>query len=123
MGLFLAKEYIKNENLPGPKSIPLEYKGSRITLETNVRFICPDDKYIELLYTEDEIKVTHGNNDRLMMYCSDGILTFSFIETGKKSTDRTSITYPLTMVVSSVKIIRLTDKSEDIISRLMEYRD
>jgi hypothetical protein len=123
MGLFLAKEYIKNENLPGSKGIPLEYKGSRITLETNVRFVCPDDKYIELLYTEDEIKVTHGNNDRLMMYCSDGILTFSFIETEKKSTDRTSITYPLTMVVSSVKIIRLTDKSQDIISRLMEYRD
>jgi hypothetical protein len=27
------------------------------------------------------------------------------------------------MVVSNVKIIRLTDKSQDIISRLMEYRD
>jgi len=123
MGLFLAKEYIKNENPPEPKGLPLEYKGSKITLEANVRFVCPDDEYLELMYTEDEIKVTYGNNDYLKMNCSNGTLTFSLIETEKLSTDRRSITYPLTMVVSNVKIIRLTDKSQDIISRLMEYRD
>jgi len=122
MGLFLAKEYIKSEHLGG-EGLLLDYMGTIVSLEKNVRFICPDDEYIELLYTEDEIKVTYGNNDRLMVNCSSGILTFSFIETEKKSTDRTSITYPLTMVVSNVKIIRLTDKSQHIISRLMEYRD
>ena len=123
MGLFLAKEYIKNENLPEPKGLPLEYKDSRITLEQNVRFVCPDDEYLELAYTGDEIKVTYGNNDHLTVNSSNGTLTFSFNETGKVSTDRRSITYPLTMVVSNVKIIRSTDKSQDIISRLMEYRD
>jgi len=123
MGLFLAKEYIKNENLSEAKGLPLEYKGSRITLEANVRFVCPDDDYIELEYTGDEIKVTHGNNNHLTVNCSNGTLTFSFNETEKVSTDKRSITYPLTMVVSNVKIIRLTDKSQDIISRLMEYRD
>jgi hypothetical protein len=123
MGLFLAKEYIKNEGLSEAKGLPLEYKGSRITLEQNVRFVCPDDEYLELAYTGDELKVTYGNNDHLTINCSNGTLTFSFNETEKVSTDKRSITYPLTMVVSNVKIIRLTDKSQDIISRLMEYRD
>jgi hypothetical protein len=123
MGLFLAKEYIKNEGLSEAKDLPLEYKDSRITLEQNVRFVCPDDEYIELAYTGDEIKVTYGNNDHLTINCFNGTLTFSFNETEKVSTDKRSITYPLTMVVSNVKIIRLTHKSQDIISRLMEYRD
>jgi len=109
MGLFLAKEYIKTESLPVPKVLPLEYNDTTVTLEEGIRFLCPDDEYIELAYSGDEIKVIYGNNDRLMANCSNGILTFTFIETDKVSTDRRSITYPLTMVVSSVKIIRLTN--------------
>jgi hypothetical protein len=109
MGLFLAKEYIKTESLTVVKGLPLEYNGSTIRLEEGIRFLCPDDEYIELAYSGDEIKVTYGNNDRLMMNCSNGTLIFSFIETDKVSTDRRSITYPLTMLVSNVKIMRLTN--------------
>lgn len=112
MGLFLAKEYIRNEGHPEIKGLPLEYRGSTVTLEEDVRFLCPDDDYIELRYTGDEIKVTYGNNDRMMVTCSNGALIFTFIKTEKESTDRRSIIYPLTMVVSDVKIILLTENEE-----------
>ena len=114
MGLFLAKEYIKNEVHLEKKSLPLEYNGSTIRFEEGVQFLCPDDKYIELKYTGDEIKVSYGNNDRLMVNCLNGSLNFSFIKTDKESTDRRSIIYPLTMAVSDVKMVVLTEN---------EYKD
>jgi hypothetical protein len=107
MGLFLAKEYIKNEGLQEGRGLPLEYRGSRFRLEEGVRFLCPDDDYIELRYTGDEIKVTYGNNDSLMMNCVNGTLTLTFIKTDKENSDNRSMIYPLTMVVSDIKILRV----------------
>ena len=127
MGLVLAKEYIKNEDTRRHKTIPLEYRGVIYNLNVNERFFCPDNDYIEFSYTGDEIKVFYGNNERLMISCVNGILTFTFAKTDKQSKERQHITYPLTIAVSSIVMILHSeegyDKSDTAISRLMEYRD
>ena len=100
MGLFLAKEYIKNEK----RGLPLEYRGIRITLQQNEQYLCPENEYIELIYTGDEIKISYGNNERLIINASNGKLSLKFTETDKKSTDKRTFIYPLTTVVSEVNL-------------------
>jgi hypothetical protein len=128
MGLFLAKEYIKNETLKEDNGIPLDYKGKISLLRINERFFCVDDDFIELMYTGDEIKITYGNEDRIMFSNVNGMLIFMIIQGLDESKGRQNITYPLTMSFSSLSLIKYTEKEYEnskntVMKRYLEYRD
>ena len=128
MGLFLAKEYIKNESLKEATGIPLHYKNNISLLRTNERFHCADDEFIELTYTGDEIKITYGNQDRIMFNNINGMLIFMIIGGLDESKYTQNITYPLTMSFSSMCLMKYTEKEYEnsrntVLSRYLEYRD
>ncbi len=128
MGLFLAKEYIKNESLPEVKGIPLNYKDKVHILKRDERFFCADDKFLEFIYTGDEIKISYGNEDRLLVNNINGTLIFTVIETNQESKDRKYLIYPLTMPFSSIRLIKYTETEyensrDTLMSRYLEYRD
>jgi len=128
MGLFLAKEYIKNENLSEVKGIPLHYKDKVHILKKDERFLCADDDFLEITYTGDELKISYGNEDRLLVNNINGILTFTLIESSEQCKDRKYLIYPLTMPFSSTRIIKYTEKEyensrDTMMSRYLEYRD
>lgn len=127
MGLFLAKEYIRNEALSKEKGIPLHYNDQIHILKKDERFVCSDDTFIEFIYTGDELKISYGNEDRLVVNNVNGTLTFTIIETKKESKGRQNITYPLTMSFSNIRVIKYTEKEYEegnvIMSRYLEYRD
>ena len=128
MGLFLAKEYIKNESISEVKGVPLHYNNKVHILKKDERFICVDDEFLEITYTGDELKISYGNEDRLLVNNINGILTFTVIDTPEQSKDRTYLVYPLTMQFSSVRIIKYTEKEyensrDTTMSRYLEYRD
>lgn len=127
MGLFLAKEYIRNEKISTEEGIPVHYKDKIHTLKTDERFVCVDDEFLEILYTGDEIKITYGNRDRVTVNNVNGKLTFTIIKTND-SKDKIFLTYPLTMAFSVIHLITYTEKEYDnlgsvIMSRYMEYKD
>jgi hypothetical protein len=127
MGLFLAKEYIKNESLNTEHSISLDYKNKMYMLKINEHFFCSDDDFLEVMYTGDEIKITYGNHDRIVINNINGTLSFSIIETREESKDRTHLTYPLTMAVSGIRLIKYTEEDYESknspIARYLEYKD
>lgn len=128
MGLFLAKQYIKNETLSEEKGIPLHYKDRVHMLKKEERYICSDDDFLEFIYTGDELKISYGNQDRFLVNNVNGTLTFTLIETNQVSKNRTNLTYPLTMSFSAIRVLKYTEKEyeEDgavIMSRYLEYRD
>ena len=128
MGLFLAKEYIKNENLSEVKGIPLHYKDKVHILKKDERFFWADDDFLEITYTGDELKISYGNQDRLLVNNINGILTFTVIETSEQSKDRIHLTYPLTMTFSAIRLLKYSEKEYDelggvIMARYLEYRD
>lgn len=128
MGLFLAKEYIKNESVSGEKVIPLYYKDRIHVLRKEERFICSDDDFLEFVYTGDELKITYGNQDRLLVNNLNGTLTFTVIETNQGSKTRQNITYPLTITFSAIRVVKYTEKEYEeeggvIMARYLEYRD
>jgi hypothetical protein len=128
MGLFLAKEYIKNENLSEVKGIPLHYKDKVHILKKDERFFCVDDDFLEITYTGDELKISYGNKDRLLVNNVNGIISFTVIETSEQSNDRIHLTYPLTMTFSTIRLIKYSETEYDelggvIMARYLEYRD
>lgn len=128
MGLFLAKEYIRNETITDEKGIPLHYNDRVHILKKDERFIYSDDKFIEFVYTGDELNIAYGNQDRLLVNNVNGTLTFTVIETSEESKAKQNITYPLTMSFSAIRVVKYTEKEyEDqggvIMSRYLEYRD
>ena len=128
MGLFLAKEYIKNETLSDEKGIPLHYNDKLHILKKDERFIYSDDTFLELVYTGDEIKITYGNEDRLLVNNINGTVTFTVIETKQESKGKQDITYPLTMSFSAIRLVKYSEKEYEqeggvSMSRYLEYRD
>lgn len=128
MGLFLAKEYIKNETLSDEKGIPLHYNDRVHILKKDERFIYSDDKFLEFVYTGDELKITYGNQDRLLVNNVNGTLTFTLIETSEASKSKQHIVYPLTMSFSAIRLVKYSEKEYEqeggvIMSRYLEYRD
>ena len=128
MGLFLAKEYIKNESLSEEKGIPLHYKDKVHILKKDERFFCVDDDFLEFIYTGDELKISYGNQDRLLVNNINGTVTFTVIETSEQSKDRIHLTYPLTMTFSAIRLVKYNEKEYDelggvIMARYLEYRD
>lgn len=128
MGLFLAKEYIKNESLSDEKGIPLHYNDRVHILKKDERFIYSDDTFLEFEYTGDELKVSYGNEDRLVVNNINGTLTFTLIKTNQDSKSKQDITYPLTMSFSAISLVKYTEKQYQeqgsvIMSRYLEYRD
>jgi hypothetical protein len=109
MGLFLAKEYIRNENLSDDKGIPLKYNNKIHILKKDERFFCADDEFIEIVYTGDEMKLTYGNLDNLIVSNINGTLTFTVV-VSDESKDRQNLTYPLTMAFSAIHVIKITQK-------------
>jgi hypothetical protein len=127
MGLFIAKEYIKNENTV-ENSVPLYYDNKLHMLKKDERFICTKDEFLEFVYTGDEIKITYGNEDRLMVNNVCGTLIFTVIEGNKESKFTTNMIYPLTMIFSSIKILKIKETDYENpgsvnMSRYLEYRD
>ena len=110
MGLFIAKEYIRNEKITEEKGIPLEYKGKIYILKKNETFHCADDIFLEFEYTGDELKISYGNEDRLMVNNINGTLSFTLIQTREPSKGRRHITYPLTMSFSAIEVLKYTEK-------------
>ena len=110
MGLFLAKEYIRNEKISEEKGIPLHYKDRVHILKKDERFICSDDDFLEFEYTGDELKISYGNEDRLMVNNINGTLRFTIIETADQSKNRINLTYPLTMTFSAIRVVKYTEK-------------
>ena len=128
MGLFLAKEYIKNENLSDEKGVPLHYKDKVHILKKNERFICSDDDFLEFAYTGDELKISYGNQDRLLVNNVNGTLTFTVIEGNQESKGRQHLIYPLTMTFSAIRVVKYTEREYglrggEIMARYLEYRD
>jgi hypothetical protein len=128
MGLFLAKEYIRNEKISEEKGIPLHYKDRVHILKKDERFICSDDAFLEFSYTGDELKISYGNEDRLMVNNINGTLTFTIIETIDQSKDRINLTYPLTMTFSAIRVVKYTEKEyqnskDTFMAQYLEYRD
>ena len=128
MGLFLAKEYIKNENLSEVKGIPLHYKDKVHILKKDERFLCADDDFLEITYTGDELKLSYGNEDRLLVNNINGILTFTLIESSEQCKDRKYLIYPLTMPFSTIRLLKYSETEYDelggvIMARYLEYRD
>jgi len=128
MGLFLAKVYIKNENISEEKGIPLHYKDKVHILKKDERFFCLDDNFLEFIYTGDELKITYGNQDRFLVNNVNGTLTFTVIETNQESKGRQHLIYPLTMTFSAINLVRYTEKEYEemggsIMARYLEYRD
>jgi hypothetical protein len=128
MGLFLAKEYIKNENLSEVKGIPLHYKDKVHILKKDERFLCADDDFLEITYTGDELKISYGNEDRLLVNNINGILTFTLIESSEQCKDRKYLIYPLTMPFSTIRLLKYSETEYDelggvIMARYLEYRD
>ena len=110
MGLFIAKEYIRNEKIIEDKRIPLDYKGNIQLLKKNEHFICADDEFLEFEYTGDELKISYGNEDRLMVNNINGTLSFTVIEAYEPSKGRQHITYPLTMPFSAIEVVIYSEK-------------
>ena len=128
MGLFLAKEYIRNETITDEKGIPLHYDGKVHILKKNEHFICVDDSFLVFEYTGDELKISYGNKDRLIVNNVNGTLSFTVIQTHEPSKGPQHITYPLTMSFSAIEIVRYTEKEYEeagglIMARYLEYRD
>lgn len=128
MGLFLAKEYIKNENIPENKGIPLYYNDKLHILKRNEWFLCVDDDFLEFVYTGDELKISYGNQDRLIVNNINGTLIFTVVETNEESKTKQHIVYPLTMTFSAIRIIKYTEKEyqnskDTIMAQYLEYRD
>jgi len=128
MGLFLAKEYLKGETKICGSDIPLQYNDTIHMLKKNERYICPDDRYIEVMYTGDELKITYGNKTRLMFNSINGTLLFTIISSNQKSDNKQHTIYPLTMVFSRIRIIHYTEEEYEestgtIMARYLEYRD
>ena len=128
MGLFLAKEYIKNESLSEEKGIPLHYKDKVHILKKDERFFCVDDDFLEFIYTGDELKISYGNQDRILLNNLNGTLVFTVIETSEQSKDRQYITYPLTMAFSAIRVLKYNEKEYEeegsvVMKRYLEYRD
>ena len=126
MGLFLAKEYIKTENKQ--THIPLVYNKVTRNLKLGERYFFPDDDYMEIFYSGDEIKFTHGNEERIVTSIQNGALFFNVIETMADSFDRRSIIYPLTHLCTQVHVQKFTEQEyqkslNTILGRYMEYRD
>jgi len=126
MGLFLAKEYIKNERITEDKGIPLHYNGKVHILKKNEHFSCSDNEFFE--YTGDELKIKYGNNDRVLVNNLNGTVTFTVITIGEQSKGWKDITYPLTMSFSAIRLLRYTEKEYNemggvIMARYLEYRD
>lgn len=106
MGLFLAKQYIETEK----KGITIHYKDKSLVLNKDERYLCPDDDFLELIYTGDEIKITHGNQDRLIVNSVDNSLVFTIIETNEESTYRNDVIFPLTLKFSEIRVIKQVEK-------------
>ena len=128
MGLFLAKEYIRNEKISDEKGIPLHYKGKVHMLKKGEHFICSDDDFLEFIYTGDELNISYGNEERFLVNNINGTLTFTVIETNEQSKGRKHLIYPLTMSFSAIRVLKYTEKEyeEDgavIMARYLEYRD
>ena len=128
MGLFLAKEYIRNEKISEEKGIPLHYKDRVHILKKDERFICSDDDFLEFEYTGDELKISYGNEDRLMVNNINGTLRFTIIETADQSKNRINLTYPLTMTFSAIRVVKYTEKEyqnskDTFMAQYLEYRD
>ena len=128
MGLFLAKEYIKNERITEDKGIPLHYNGKINILKRNERFLCVDDDFLEFIYTGDELKISYGNQDRILVNNLNGTLVFTIIETSEQSKDRQYITYPLTMAFSAIRVLKYSESEYEeegsvVMKRYLEYRD
>lgn len=102
MGLFLAKQYIETEK----KGITIHYKDKTFVLNKGERYLCADDDFLELIYTGDEIKITHGNQDHLSFNSKDTTLIFTIIETDEESTYRTNVIFPLTLEFSDIRVIK-----------------
>ena len=76
----------------------------------------------------DELKISYGNQDRLLVNNINGTVTFTVIETSEQSKDRIHLTYPLTMTFSAIRLVKYNEKEYDelggvIMARYLEYRD
>jgi len=102
MGLIFAKYYLKNTE--ATNELPMHYKGSIHKLKMNERFFFPDDDYVEVTFTGNEIKIIHGNEDYIETSLVNGRLTFRIVENIKDSYDRKTLLYPLPHGYSSIYI-------------------
>lgn len=128
MGLFLAKEYIKSEKKTDDVPFVLHYNGSTRILKRGERYFFPDDDFLEIIYTGDEINFTYCSEERFVSKYENNILTFTVIESITDKFERKNIVYPLMDSCSAVHVIRYSSKEyensrKNVLTRYMEYRD
>jgi hypothetical protein len=82
-------------------------------------FLFPGDRYLELIFNGDEIKVVSGDQDRISLNTINNIFVVAIIETGRKNTRRVEHTFPLDHSFTAVSIIKYSeDEYEYGMSRL-----
>jgi len=126
MGLTLAKLYLNNEK--SAKDFLVHYNGISWTLKPGQRYFFPDDDYLEIIYTGDEINFTYNGGERLLTNYIDDILHFSLIDSLTENFERKSILYPLKKNCKCIYVGRISEKdyrkaNKNILARYMEYRD
>ena len=126
MGLSLAKLYIKNETTS--KDFLVHYNGISWTLKPGQRYFFPDDDFLEIIYTIDEVNFTYSSGEDILTKYTNGELHFTLIENVIDNLERKSVVYPLQKNCKSVHVNRVSEKEykkskNTILSRYMEYRD
>ena len=119
MGLAIAKQYVNYENQNKRKELELHFNGTRHLLKKDQWFLFPGDKYLELIFNGDEIKIVSGDQDRMSLNSIHNIFVIAIIETGRQNTRRVEHTYPLDPSFTAVSVIKYNeDEYEYGISRL-----
>lgn len=126
MGLTLAKLYLKSEKKNN--DFLVHYNGISWTLKPDVRYFFPDDDYLEIIYSGDEINFTYNGGERLLTNYIDDILHFTLVESLTENFERKTIMYPLKKNCKNIYVGRVSEKdyrksNKNILERYMEYRD
>ena len=67
MGLAIAKQYVNYENQNKRKELELHFNGTMHLLKKDQWFLFPGDRYLELIFNGDEIKIVSGDQDRISL--------------------------------------------------------
>lgn len=120
MGLAIAKEYVNYENKNKRTELQVHFNGTMHLLKKDQWFLFPGDRYLELIFNGDEIKVVSGDQDRISLNTINNIFVVAIIETGRKNTRRVEHTFPLDPSFTAVSIIKYSEDEYDynILSRL-----
>lgn len=126
MGLILAKLYLKSEKKG--KEFLVHYNGISWTLKPGQRYFFPNDDFLEIIYSGDEIDFTYNGGERLVTNFVNETLHFTLIDSLTDNFQRKSIMYPLQKNCKSIYVERISEKdyrksNNNILERYMEYRD